>query len=64
MNRSTILGRRRAPSYKRPARTRLQVERLESRAMLSANIDVSNLLQVQEEIAIDINPLNPPFGPG
>jgi hypothetical protein len=51
--------RRRSASPKRPTRTRLQVERLESRKLLSANIDVSNLPQIQEETTIDINPVNP-----
>jgi hypothetical protein len=59
VNRSLFFGRQGAASPRRPARTRLQVERLETRELLSANIDVSNQNDAQWETSIDVNPVNP-----
>jgi hypothetical protein len=58
MKRSSFFYRQLAASSQRHVCTRLQVERLECRELLSANIDVSNDSHVQRETSIDVNPLN------
>jgi hypothetical protein len=58
MKRSFPFWRRRLAPRKPAARTRLQIEHLENRELLSANIDISNDSHVQRETSIDVNPLN------
>lgn len=47
------------PSRQRPPQARLQVERLEDRAVPSANIDISHTFTPEVEANIDLNPANP-----
>src|SRR5712691_8766432 len=59
MSLTTFFRPRNHPSRRRPPRARLQVERLECRAVPSANIDVSLTPGAEIETNIDLNPVNP-----
>jgi hypothetical protein len=59
MDPAAFLRPRSRPSRRRPLRSHLQVERLEDRAVPSANIDITNGDGVGIETSIDLNPVNP-----
>jgi hypothetical protein len=59
MSLTTFFRPRKQSSRRRPPRSRLQVERLEDRAVPSANIDISQTPAFDVETNIDLNPVNP-----
>jgi BNR/Asp-box repeat protein len=59
MSLTTFFRPRNHASRQRPPRSRLQVERLEDRAVPSANIDISHTSGFDIETNIDLNPVNP-----
>jgi hypothetical protein len=59
MSFTTFFRSRKQRSRRRPPRSHLYVERLEDRAVPSANIDITNGDGVAIETNIDLNPVNP-----